>query len=61
MPPIIFVAVQLVVIAWTSVAAIRRNPSPTFRAAWLAACCGIAGGLDVWYFGWHAYPAGFGV
>lgn len=59
MVPIIFVAVQLVALVWTSVSVLRRNPSPVFRALWLAGIAGIAGGLDVWYLGWHAYPGGF--
>jgi hypothetical protein len=58
--PILFVAFQLVVLAWVFVAQIRRSPSSTFKALWLAAYCGVIG-LDVWYLGWHAYPAGFGL
>jgi hypothetical protein len=56
--PIIFVTVQLVVLAWTFVAQIRRNPSPVFKSLYLAAYCGVVG-MDVWYFANFAYPGGF--
>ena len=58
MLPIIFVAVQLVVLAWTFIAEIRRSPSPTFKALWLAAYGGVIG-MDIWYFANFAYPSGF--
>ena len=58
MVPIIFVAVQLIVLAVTSVAQIRRNPSLTFKTLWLAAYCGVIG-MDIWYFANFAYPGGF--
>jgi len=59
--PIIFVVIQLAVLAWAFFAEIRRGPSLTFRALWIASFCGVAGGLDVWYLGFHAYPDGFGL
>ena len=58
MVPIVFVTVQLAVLAWAFVAQVRRSPSPTFRALWLAAYGGVIG-MDVWYFANFAYPAGF--
>jgi hypothetical protein len=56
--PILIVAFQLVVLASTFVFQIRRSPSPTFKAAWLAAYGGVIG-MDVWYFANFAYPGGF--
>jgi len=56
--PIILVAFQLAVLGWTS-ARLWRDSSPVFRVLWLAALCGVIGGLDVWYLGYHAYPNGF--
>jgi hypothetical protein len=58
--PILFVAFQLVVLAWTFIAYVRRSPSTTFKALWLAAYAGVIG-MDVWYFANFAYPAGFGL
>ena len=58
MVPIVFVTVQLAVLALAFVAQVRRSPSPTFRALWLAAYGGVIG-MDVWYFANFAYPAGF--
>ena len=58
MVPIVFVTVQLVVLAWTFVAQIRRSPSPTLKALYLAAYGGVIG-MDVWYFANFAYPTGF--
>lgn len=57
MIPLLFVVFQLAVLSWAFVAQIRRNPSPVFKALWLAAICGVIG-LDAWYLGWHAYPGG---
>ena len=59
MKPILFVAFQLVVFAVSFVAVVRRNPSSVYRGLYVAAFLGVAGGLDVWYLGWHAYPGGF--
>ena len=58
MAPIAFVAFQLIVLAWTFVAQIRRSPSPAFKALYLAAYGGVIG-MDVWYFANFAYPGGF--
>ena len=51
---------QLLVIGWTLVAHIRRDPSLTYRLLWLGAFAGVIG-LDVWYLSSYAYPAGFSV
>ncbi len=51
-------AFQLVVLAWTLIGHVRRDPSPTYRACWAAPFCGVIG-LDVWYLVDFAYPAGF--
>jgi len=59
MKPILFVAFQLAVLAFVFVAQVRRNPSLAYRGLYVAAVLGVAGGLDVWYLGWHAYPGGF--
>jgi hypothetical protein len=56
--PILFVAFQLVVLAWLLFAHIRHDPSRVYRLAWLAAYGGVIG-LDVWYFANYAYPTGF--
>ena len=58
MKPILYVAFQLVVIAWALVAHIRRDPSTAYRLAWVSAYGGVIG-LDVWYLSTYAYPAGF--
>jgi hypothetical protein len=56
--PILFVAFQLVVLGWTLFARVRHDPSPVYKALWLAAFLGVIG-LDVWYFADYAYPNGF--
>jgi len=56
--PLAFVVFQLATLAWVFVAQIRRNPSPVFKALWLAAIGGVIG-MDVWYLADFAYPAGF--
>jgi hypothetical protein len=56
--PLLYVVFQLAVLGWAGVAHIRRDPSPLYKALWLAALCGVIG-LDVWYFADYAYPAGF--
>ena len=58
MAPIAFVAFELIVLAWAFVAQIRRSPSPTFKALYLAAYGGVIG-MDIWYFANFAYPGGF--
>ncbi|MDX6479676.1 MAG: hypothetical protein QOG85_186 [Gaiellaceae bacterium] len=58
MAPIVFVAVQLIVLAVTFILQIRKSPSPTFKAIWLAAYAGVIG-MDIWYFANFAYPTGF--
>jgi hypothetical protein len=58
MKPLLFVIFQLVVIAWAGIAHIRRDPSATYRLAWVGAYGGVIG-LDVWYLSTYAYPAGF--
>ena len=58
MIPILLVAFQLAVLAVVFVVQIRRSPSVTFKALWLAAYAGVIG-MDVWYFANFAYPAGF--
>ena len=60
MTPLVFVVVQLVVLAWAFIAQVRRSPSPMFKALYLAAYAGVIG-MDVWYFANFAYPAGFGL
>ena len=60
MIPILFVAFQLAVLVWASVAQVRRHPSPVFKGLWLAAICGVIG-MDVWYFANFAYPDSFAV
>jgi hypothetical protein len=56
--PILYVAFQLIVIAWALVAHVRRDPSSTYKLAWVGAYGGVIG-LDVWYLSIYAYPAGF--
>jgi hypothetical protein len=56
--PILFVAFQLVVLAWALFAHVRRDPSGLYKLAWLAAYGGVIG-LDYWYFANYAYPGGF--
>jgi hypothetical protein len=56
--PIVFVAVQLLALAWASIAHVRRDPSRPYKLLWLAALCGVIG-FDVWYFVDFAYPGGF--
>jgi hypothetical protein len=56
--PIIFVAVQLIVLTWAFLGPVRRNPSPVYKLLWAAALCGIIG-FDIWYLADYAYPAGF--
>lgn len=58
MKPILFVAFQLVVLAWALFAHIRHDPARWYQLAWLAAYGGVIG-LDVWYFANYAYPGGF--
>ncbi len=58
MNPIIFVAVQLAVLAGTYFAHLRHQTSLVFRSLWLALIGGVIG-MDVWYFANFAYPAGF--
>lgn len=58
MKPILYVAFQLVVIAWALVAHVRRDPSNWYRLSWAAAFGGVIG-MDIWYFSTYAYPAGF--
>ena len=58
MTPIIFVAVQLLVLVGTYLAHLRRHPSLVFRSLWLAVIGGVVG-MDVWYFSNFAYPSGF--
>ena len=58
MKPIVFVIVQLAVIAWIFVTQIRRNPSGVYRGLYVAAFLGVIG-FDVWYFADFAYPDGF--
>jgi hypothetical protein len=56
--PILYVAFQLIVLAWALVAHIRRDPSTGYRLAWVGAYGGVIG-LDVWYLSTYAYPLGF--
>jgi hypothetical protein len=56
--PILFVAVQLVILSWAFVGIVRHNPSPLYKLLWGAALCGIIG-FDIWYLADYAYPAGF--
>ena len=58
MKPILYVAFQLLVLGWALVHHIRRDPSATYRLAWVGAYGGVIG-LDVWYLSTYAYPAGF--
>ena len=58
MKPILYVAFQLVVIAWALVAHVRRDPSNCYRLSWAAAFGGVVG-MDICYFSTYAYPAGF--
>ena len=58
MKPILFVAFQLVVLAWIVVAQIRRNPSGVYRGLYAAAFLGVIG-FDIWYLTGYAYPVGF--
>ena len=58
MKPIIFVAVQLVVLGWAFFGVVRRNPSPLYKLLWGAALLGIIG-FDIWYLADYAYPTGF--
>ena len=58
MTPILFVALQLTVLAVAFVFQIRRHPSATFKGLWLAAYAGVIG-MDIWYFANFAYPTGF--
>jgi hypothetical protein len=56
--PIVFVAVQLVVLGWAFFGHVRHNPSPLYKLLWGAALAGIIG-FDIWYLADYAYPAGF--
>jgi hypothetical protein len=56
--PLAFVIFQLLVLGWALVAHIRRDPSAVYRLLWLGSFAGVMG-LDVWYLGSYAYPAGF--
>jgi hypothetical protein len=56
--PIIFVAVQLVVLTWAFLGIVRHNPSPLYQLFWIAALCGIVG-FDIWYLADYAFPRGF--
>jgi hypothetical protein len=56
--PILYVAFQLIVIGWALVAHIRRDPSTSYKLAWVGAYGGVIG-LDVWYLSTYAYPLGF--
>ena len=56
--PILFVIIQLTVLALAFVFEIRRSPSATFKTLWLVAYAGVIG-MDIWYFSNFAYPGGF--
>ena len=58
MKPIAYVAFQLLVLAFALIAHIRKDPSATYKLAWVGAYGGVIG-LDVWYLSTYAYPAGF--
>jgi len=56
--PIVLVVFQLAVLSWTYLAGVRHSPSLLFKAAYIAAFCGVIG-MDIWYFANFAYPTGW--
>jgi hypothetical protein len=56
--PLAYVIFQLLVLSWALIAHIRKDPSATYKLAWVGAYGGVIG-LDVWYLSTYAYPAGF--
>lgn len=55
MKPLAYVIFQLLVIGWSLVSHVRRDPSLAYRLLWVGAYGGVIG-LDVWYLSTYAYP-----